>query len=77
MDPEDAPAPEPSWFEASEQVLDPLLNARALVAVLEAADAVGLFRALRSTRCSRCARGGSHSRVTRSWARPTQDLVPA
>ena len=49
MSMENAPAPEPSWFEASEQVLEPLLTARALVALLDGAERVGLFRALRTT----------------------------
>jgi len=48
MDSRDASAPEPTWFEASEHVLDPLLTARALVGLLEGAEAVGLFRALRT-----------------------------
>lgn len=49
MDSESASAPEPSWFEASERVLDPLLTARTLVALLQGAEAVGLFRAVRTT----------------------------
>ena len=39
----------PSWFEASERTLDPLLNAASLLALVEGAEASGLLRALRST----------------------------
>ena len=39
----------PSWFEASEQVLDPLVNARMLLALVEGADGAGLLRAMRTT----------------------------
>jgi hypothetical protein len=39
----------PSWFEASEQVLDPLVNARMLLALVEGAERAGLLRAMRTT----------------------------
>lgn len=39
----------PSWFEASDQVLDPLVNARMLLALVEGADGAGLLRAMRTT----------------------------
>lgn len=39
----------PSWFEASERTLDPLLNAASLLALVEGAEASGLLRALRRT----------------------------
>ena len=39
----------PSWFEASERALDPLLNAASLLALVEGAEANGLLRALRRT----------------------------
>lgn len=39
----------PSWFEASERTLDPLLNAASLLALVEGAEASELLRALRST----------------------------
>ncbi len=39
----------PSWFEASERSLDPLLNAASLLALVEGAEANGLLRALRRT----------------------------
>ena len=39
----------PSWFEAAERTLDPLLNAASLLALVEGAEASGLLRALRST----------------------------
>ena len=42
----------PSWFEASERTLDPLLNAASLLALVECAEASGLLRALRSTTTS-------------------------
>ncbi|HWI34467.1 MAG TPA: class I SAM-dependent methyltransferase [Lapillicoccus sp.] len=45
---DDTPPEPPSWFEASAQVLEPLLNARSLIALLEGAEAVGLFRAMRT-----------------------------
>ena len=38
-----------SWFEASEQVLDPLLNARMLLALVEGADGAELLRAMHTT----------------------------
>ncbi len=39
----------PSWFEASEQVLDPMVNARTLLALVEGAERAGLLRAMRTT----------------------------
>ena len=39
----------PSWFEASEQVLDPLVNARMLLALVEGADGAELLRAMHTT----------------------------
>jgi len=39
----------PSWFEASDQVLDPLVNARMLLALVEGADGARLLRAMRTT----------------------------
>ena len=39
----------PSWFQASEQVLDPLVNARMLLALVEGAERAGLLRAMRTT----------------------------
>jgi hypothetical protein len=41
--PEQPPDP-PSWFEAYERLVEPLLNARSLTALLEGAETVGLFR---------------------------------
>ena len=44
----ECPSPEPlSWFEAVERSLDPLLNASALLALVEGAEACGLLRAMR------------------------------
>ena len=45
---DDTPPEPPSWFEASDQVLEPLLNARSLIALLQGAEAIGLFRAMRA-----------------------------
>src|SRR6478735_3175662 len=39
----------PSWFEASERVLEPLVNARMLLALVEGAERAGLLRAMRTT----------------------------
>lgn len=46
--PPEGPADPPSSFEACQQVLEPLLNARSLIALLQGAEAVGLFRAMRT-----------------------------
>jgi ubiquinone/menaquinone biosynthesis C-methylase UbiE len=40
---------QPSWFEASDRVLDPLVNARLLVSLLHGAEAAGLLHAMRTT----------------------------
>jgi hypothetical protein len=45
---EGGPVEPPSWFEASEQVLDPLVNARMLLALVEGAEEAGLLRALQA-----------------------------
>ena len=47
--PGEDPVEPPSWFEASERTLDPLLNAASLPALVEGAEASGLLRALRVT----------------------------
>ncbi|MEP6650538.1 MAG: class I SAM-dependent methyltransferase, partial [Lapillicoccus sp.] len=63
---EDAGTEPPSWFEASHRVLDPLLNARSVVALLQAAEAVGLLATLRSVTTpaeAALASGLSESRV--------------
>jgi hypothetical protein len=39
---DDTPPEQSSWFEVAEQVLQPLLNARSLIALLHGAEAVGL-----------------------------------
>ncbi len=46
---EGGPVEPPSWFEASEQVLDPLVNARMLLALVQGAEALGFFRAMQES----------------------------
>src|SRR3954468_19233125 len=46
---EGGPVEPMSWLEASEQVLDPLVNARMLLALVDGAQAAGLFRALQGS----------------------------
>jgi hypothetical protein len=73
--PEQPPDP-PSWFEAYEQVLEPLLNARSLIALLQGAEAVKLFRGDTQATTARKARSAALTRVARGgWGVPTRSAA--